>query len=52
MQEYYGNFCKRIPTDVDLPAVSSFENVIHHRLSALEARRLLVKIGIGRGRLH
>ena len=21
VQEYYGNFCKRIPTDVDLPGV-------------------------------
>jgi len=22
VQEYYGNFCKSIPTDVDLPGVS------------------------------
>lgn len=24
VQEYYGNFCKRIPTDVDLPGVCIF----------------------------
>lgn len=23
MQEYSGNFCKRIPTDIDLPAVGA-----------------------------
>lgn len=22
VQEYSGNFCKRVPTDIDLPAVS------------------------------
>jgi hypothetical protein len=23
VQDYFGNFCKRVPTDIDLPAVST-----------------------------
>ncbi|KAL3680392.1 hypothetical protein R1sor_023348 [Riccia sorocarpa] len=28
VQEYYGNFCKRIPTDVDLPAIDSDKTIM------------------------
>uniref|UniRef100_A0A2P2J682 Protein transport protein Sec24C n=1 Tax=Rhizophora mucronata TaxID=61149 RepID=A0A2P2J682_RHIMU len=28
VQEYYGNFCKRIPTDVDLPGIDSDKTIM------------------------
>ncbi|CAK9158623.1 unnamed protein product [Ilex paraguariensis] len=28
VQEYYGNFCKRIPTDVDLPAIDCDKTIL------------------------
>jgi protein transport protein SEC24 len=28
VQEYYGNFCKRIPTDVDLPAIDCDKSIM------------------------
>ncbi|ONM19368.1 Protein transport protein Sec24-like CEF [Zea mays] len=28
VQDYYGNFCKRVPTDIDLPAIDSDKTVM------------------------
>lgn len=42
VQDYFGNFCKRVPTDIDLPAVSksnwfkikfhTFDFLFHHSI--------------------